>query len=178
MICVFLVIDVYIPHFKPSAPRGINALVRSVIPKVIDSGDALDLGNLLSRLCVEDNQLRRVTNAVEKSMMALIEREGDIRLDSCRPGFNLLALLEINHSKLGGSGKRNVSLRRRFFNLDTAGPGIGLDIGDVFVAARIDDREPPEMVEAPFHFWHGDFLDQLERRLILTHDETMGAQDR
>src|SRR5437667_5342592 len=143
MICVFLVIDIYIPHFEPSAPGGINALVRSVIPQVIDSGDALHLGNLLSRLCVEDNQLRRVTNAIEKSMMALIEREADSRLDSCRQGFNLLALLEINHSKLGRSGKRNVSLRRRFFNLDAAGPGIGLDICDVFVAARIDDREPP-----------------------------------
>src|SRR5205823_5989370 len=79
-------------------------------------------------VCVEDNQLRRGTNAVEEPMMALIERERDIRLNSCRPGLNLLALLEINHSKLGCSGKRNVSLRRRFFNLDTAGPGIGIDI--------------------------------------------------
>ncbi len=93
MICVFLVIDVYRPHFEPSTPGGINTLVRFVIPKVVDSGDTLDLGNLLSRLCVEDNHLRRVTNAVEKSMMILIERERDIRLDSCRPGCNLRALL-------------------------------------------------------------------------------------
>src|SRR5207247_10707319 len=76
-------------------------------------------------------------------MIILIDRERDIRLDSCRQGINLLALLEINHSKLGRSGKRNVNLRSRFFNLDTTGPGIGLDIRDVFVAARIDDREPP-----------------------------------
>src|SRR5262245_25352611 len=139
MICVFLVVDVYKSRFEPSAPGGINTLVRSVIPKVVDSGDALKPRNLFTRLCVQDNQRGRVTNAVEKSMMILIERERDIRLNSCRPGFNLLALLEINHSKPGRSGKRNVNLRPRFFDPDTTGPSIGLNICDVFVGARIDD---------------------------------------
>src|SRR5690349_12503059 len=110
MICVFLVIDVHKPHFEPSAPGGINTLMRAVIPQVVDSSDALEPGNLFSRIRVEDNQRRGVANPVEEPMMILIERQRDIRLNSCRPGCNLLPLLEINNAKLGGSRKRNVNL--------------------------------------------------------------------
>src|SRR5437773_1276003 len=74
VIRVLLLIDVHEPGFEPSASRGINTMVRSVIPQVVDSGDALKPRNLFSGLCVQDNQRRRIPNAVEQPMMVLIKR--------------------------------------------------------------------------------------------------------
>ena len=70
---------------------------------------------------------------------------------------------------------------------DTENPLSDLEVDNfdrILIVSEGRHKQPPafeihaEMVEPPFHIRHGNFLDQLERRLILTHDETMGAQDR
>jgi hypothetical protein len=48
--------------------------MRSVIPQVVDSGDAFKPRNLSSGFGVLDNQRRRIANAIEQAMAPLIKR--------------------------------------------------------------------------------------------------------
>src|SRR5712691_2841071 len=44
---------------------------------------------------------------------------------------------------MGSPSKRDESVWPRFFDLDATGAGIGLDIPNMLIAARVDDRQPP-----------------------------------
>src|SRR5258708_26614240 len=99
MVSIFLLIDVNKASFRAPSSRGIDAFTRGVVPKVVDPGNTLQLRNLLAGLRVEDRQHRSVARAIEQTMMALIERQRDIPLDSCdRPGCDLFALLSIDYA--------------------------------------------------------------------------------
>src|ERR1700693_5406610 len=147
MVGVCLLIDVnearYCARVRLSASRGVNTLTFGVIPEVVDTGDTLELSNLIAGLRVQDSQQRRVAAATEQPMIALIERQ---RGKSWNPrhgqGFNLFALLSINHAQLGYSGKRHENSRPRFLDLDATGVDIRLDVSNMFIGARVDNGQP------------------------------------
>src|SRR5713101_5482482 len=142
MVGVSLLIDVNEASLRLSASRGVNALTRDVIPQVVDTRDTLELGSLLAGLRVQDSQHRRVARATEKPMMRLIERQRHTGLNpSHGPGCNLFVFFRIYYSKISSSGKRHENSRARFFNLDATRPGIGLDIANMFLCARVDHRQ-------------------------------------
>jgi hypothetical protein len=138
MVGVSLLIDVNEASLGPSASRGVNALTRVVISQVVDTGNTLELSHLLAGLGVHDNQHRRIASSTEKPMMGLIERQRyNTRNPRHGPGCHLFALLSIDHTKVGDSGKRHENSRPRFLYLDATGVDIRLDVPNMFIGARI-----------------------------------------
>src|SRR5713101_10755 len=146
MVGVFLLIDVneagYCARVRLSASRGVNTLMFGVIPEVVDTGDTLELSDLIAGLRVQDGQQRRVASAAEQPMMGLIERQrGNRRNPGHGKGCSLFALLSIHHAHLGYSGKRDENSRPRFLDLYTTGPDIRLVVFPMFVGARVDNGQ-------------------------------------
>ena len=75
-------------------------------------------------------------------MMGLIERQRDnTRNARHRPRCNLFALVSINHTHLGHSGKGHENSWPRLLDLDATGAGIRLNISYMFIGARIDNSQ-------------------------------------
>src|SRR6266446_759547 len=108
----------------------VNTLARGVVPKVVDTGDAIELGDRFSRHRVEDDQLRRVASAGEKTMVSFIQRQcGDDMGE--RPSRDLLAFFAVDDSDLACSGEGDKNSRPRRFDFDPARLRIGPDVPDV-----------------------------------------------
>src|SRR5260370_31639531 len=141
MVGVCLLIDKYEAGVSISASRSVNALMRGVIPEVVDPRDTFELGNLLAGRRVKDDQDRWVASAAEKPMMGLVERQGGNKRSPHGPGGNLFALRSINHARLGQSSKRHENSRSRFLDLDATGTGIRLDVPNMFITTRVDNGQ-------------------------------------
>jgi hypothetical protein len=50
-------------------------------------------------------------------------------------------LLSVHYGETAGSGKSQENSRSRFLDLDATGPGINLDVADVFDRGRIDNAQ-------------------------------------
>ena len=83
--------------------------------------------------------------------MSLIQSQRNISCNSGLPGCNLFAFFQINYAKMGRAGERDESLRLLFFDLDSARAGVGLDIPNMLIVARIDDGEPAGFCIAESH---------------------------
>src|SRR5258706_4651798 len=120
----------------------VNALARGVVPKVVDTGDAIELGNLLAGHRVENDQLRRIASTGEKAMVAFIQCQcGDDMGE--RPGRDSLAFFAVDDSDLACSGEGDKNSRPRCLDFDAARLGIGLDVAYVPACLGIDDRQGP-----------------------------------
>src|ERR1700687_739476 len=142
MVGVSLLIDEDEAGVNISASRGIDTLMRGVIPEVVYTTDTLELSNLFAQFRVENNQQRRSASAAEKAVMGLVDRQSGNKCSAGeRPASNLFALHSINHTRLGNSSKRDEISGPRFLDLDAAGANLCFDISNMFIAVRVDDSE-------------------------------------
>src|SRR5258708_21422779 len=142
MVGVSLLIDEDEAGVNISASRGIDTFMHGVIPHIVDTTDTLELGYLLARFRVENNQQRRGASGAEKPMMGLVERQSGNEWSAGEgPACHLFGLHSINPTHLGYSSKSDEYSGPRFLDLDATGAYLRLDISDMFIAVAVDDSQ-------------------------------------
>src|SRR6516225_12448282 len=112
MVGIRLPVDVNEARSNISAARGVDALVRGIVPEVVDAGDTLELRDLLARVRIKNDQRGRSPGPTKQPVVVWIDRQGDHRYRS-RPGLGLLALLPVEHANFSSSRKRHEDSRPR-----------------------------------------------------------------
>src|SRR3979409_411070 len=142
MVGVSLLIDEDEAGVNISASRGIDTFMRGGIPDIVYPTYPRELGNLLARFRVENNQQRRGASGGENPMMGLVERQSGNEWSAGEgPACNLFTLHSINHTHRGYSSKSYENAGPRFLDLDATGAYLRLDISNMFIAVGVDDSQ-------------------------------------